>query len=59
VEREDEWILTCITTRASFERLAALVVDLHPFDVPEIIATPVVLGSPEYLAWVQRETGST
>lgn len=59
VEREDEWVLTCITTTESFDRLSALVVDLHPYDVPEVIAMPVVAGSPEYLEWVRRETGST
>jgi periplasmic divalent cation tolerance protein len=28
----------------------------HPYDVPCVIALPVVAGNPDYLAWVEAET---
>ncbi|MEY2485517.1 MAG: periplasmic divalent cation tolerance protein [Verrucomicrobiota bacterium] len=31
---------------------------LHPYDVPEIIAVPVAVGLPAYLAWVAENCGS-
>jgi periplasmic divalent cation tolerance protein len=48
-------ILLIIKTAAP--RLAALrraVVRLHPYDVPEVIALPLVDGHPPYLRWVHR-----
>jgi len=56
---EDEEVLLVIKTRA--DRLAALrerVVALHPYDVPEVVALPVVGGSDAYLDWVREEVGS-
>lgn len=42
------------TTSARFEALRARVVALHPYDVPEVIALPVVAGSEPYLDWVRE-----
>jgi periplasmic divalent cation tolerance protein len=28
----------------------------HPYDVPEIIALPILMGSREYLDWIDEET---
>ncbi|MGH3847943.1 MAG: divalent cation tolerance protein CutA, partial [Pseudonocardiaceae bacterium] len=28
----------------------------HPYDVPEIVATPVIGGNPDYLRWITAET---
>jgi len=28
----------------------------HPYDVPEIIALPIIAGSTEYLEWIDRVT---
>lgn len=56
---EDGEVLLVIKTRA--DRLAALrerVVALHPYDVPEVVALPVVGGSPAYLDWVREEAGA-
>jgi len=56
---EDEEVLLVLKTRA--DRLAALrerVVALHPYDVPEVVALPVVGGSDAYLDWVREEAGS-
>jgi periplasmic divalent cation tolerance protein len=30
--------------------------NIHPYEVPEIIALPVVAGQQDYLDWIERET---
>lgn len=42
------------TTSAGFEALAARVVELHPYDCPEVIAVDIVHGHAPYLEWVAR-----
>jgi periplasmic divalent cation tolerance protein len=46
-----------IKTRAAlYEELQAAIGGLHPYELPEIIALPVVRGLPEYLEWVGEGT---
>ena len=46
-----------IKTRAAlYEELEAAISELHPYEVPEIIAMPIVRGLPEYLEWVSEGT---
>ena len=52
VERCREALLLIKTTAARFKELRRAVLRLHPYDVPEIIALPVVAGHPPYLRWV-------
>lgn len=44
------------TTQAAWERLAARIVELHPDQVPEILALPVTAGLSAYLSWVSEST---
>ncbi len=57
VEREREVLCVMKTTRDAFERLRARVVELHPYEVPEVIALPVALGHAPYLAWLTGSVG--
>ncbi|HEX2312366.1 MAG TPA: divalent-cation tolerance protein CutA [Thermomonospora sp.] len=57
IESAEEWMVVFKTTAGSFEELAALITELHSYDTPEIIATPVVAGSADYLRWVSDQTG--
>jgi uncharacterized protein involved in tolerance to divalent cations len=57
VERDQELLCLCKTTRAGFDRLRARVVELHPYEVPEVIALPVELGHAPYLAWITASLG--
>jgi periplasmic divalent cation tolerance protein len=46
------------TIKTSRERLAAIqsvMAEIHPYDVPELIATPIVAGSDKYLAWLKEQ----
>lgn len=53
VERDDELLCICKTTRDGFARLRARVLELHPYEVPEVIALPVELGHAPYLEWIK------
>jgi periplasmic divalent cation tolerance protein len=32
---------------------------VHSYEVPEVVATPIVGGSANYLAWVEAETSTS
>jgi periplasmic divalent cation tolerance protein len=57
VERDQELLCVCKTTRAAFERLRARVVELHPYELPEVIALPIELGHAPYLEWIRASVG--
>jgi periplasmic divalent cation tolerance protein len=44
------------TTQDRYPDLEAAIRELHPYDLPEIIAWPVTAGLPEYLRWVEEES---
>jgi periplasmic divalent cation tolerance protein len=50
---DDSEVLGIIkTTRERFDELGARYVELHPYDVPELIALPIVAGNAPYLDWL-------
>lgn len=52
----DRESLLMVKTKASvLEQLVGLVKEVHSYDVPEIIAVPILGGSPDYLDWIARE----
>jgi periplasmic divalent cation tolerance protein len=51
---DEEVLLVIKSTGAAFNELAAAVRDVHPYDVPEIIALPVTAGSQDYLEWINK-----
>jgi len=55
---DDAEVLCLVKTRpALFERARQRILELHPYDVPEILAFAVDDGSPPYLAWLRESTG--
>ncbi|GGJ74540.1 divalent cation tolerance protein [Pilimelia anulata] len=58
VETAREWVVVAKTTDERYPALEALLRERHPYDVPEIIRTPVTGGSPAYLAWISAETST-
>lgn len=53
VETATETLLAIKTTAARYPALQARLRELHPYELPEIIASPVSNGLPDYLAWVR------
>lgn len=58
VESAKEFLLMIKTTKKRFASLQAAIVELHSYDAPEIIALPVMEGSPEYLEWIAESVGT-
>ncbi len=56
VERATEWLCIFKTAESRLAPLLETIRTLHPYDQPEIVATPIVAGDPGYLEWIRRET---
>ncbi|HEX7400580.1 MAG TPA: divalent-cation tolerance protein CutA [candidate division Zixibacteria bacterium] len=57
ISTEDECLLIAKTKDVLFENLKKRVLELHSYEVPEIIATSILAGSEKYLDWIKKETG--
>jgi len=55
--REREELLVMKTRESLFARIMDRIRELHPYEVPEILALPVWGGFAGYLEWVMEETG--
>jgi periplasmic divalent cation tolerance protein len=52
VQEDAETLAVIKTTRDRYEEVAACIVSLHPYELPEVIGLPLVEGHAPYLAWV-------
>ena len=59
IETASEVPLLIKATRATYPHLEATIRAHHPYELPEIIAVPVIAGFPGYLLWVVQETQAT
>ena len=53
VETSQELLLVIKTRRRRFDALRAALLELHPYEVPELVALPVADGGPAYLEWIR------
>ncbi|MCZ7565989.1 MAG: divalent-cation tolerance protein CutA [Burkholderiales bacterium] len=56
LERAEEHPVFAKTASDRFDDLARIIRELHPYELPEIIAVRVDAGLPAYLDWVTAET---
>lgn len=56
IDQADEHLVILKGRSEHFQRIEQRVRDLHSYDVPEIIALPVIAGSAPYLKWLREET---
>lgn len=54
VQNEKEHIMIMKSVDDLFEQLEETIKKMHSYDVPEIIALPIVKGSKEYLNWLKE-----
>ncbi len=57
VQRDDEVLLVLKTTSEAVPRVRDRIVELHPYDVPEVLCLPARGGLDAYLDWVAAEVG--
>jgi periplasmic divalent cation tolerance protein len=53
IDEENEFLVFMKSHKNLFERLSERVKEIHSYDVPEIIALPIIDGSPPYLDWLK------
>ena len=58
IETAEEWVCTIKTSRAQFDAIQKALGEIHPYEVPEIIATPIVEGNAAYLEWLGEQVES-
>ena len=51
---ESEVLLIMKSQRSYVSRIVRRVKELHSYDVPEIIALPIIDGSEDYLKWIEE-----
>jgi periplasmic divalent cation tolerance protein len=55
--QDDSEVLMIVKTRKGlFNAVSDKVKELHSYDVPEIIALPIIEGAPDYLKWLKEST---
>jgi len=56
IEDDAEVLMIVKTQKKHFDALSEKVKELHGYDVPEIIALPILKGSNDYLEWIKDST---
>lgn len=56
IQRDEEYLCLIKTRKDLYEEVERTIKELHPYDVPEIIALPILKGNPAYLQWLSEET---
>lgn len=59
VQQDAEYLVLLKTREPAYPALEQAIRELHSYDVPEILALPVVGGLPAYLSWLAGVVGDT
>ncbi len=55
IEQEREYVCTAKTSRKNYSEIEKIILELHPYETPEIIAIPVLAASKSFLDWLKSE----
>ena len=55
-QHAQEFLCVALTEADRYERLQRAVLDIHPYETPQIIATAIACGAPAFLAWISEYT---
>ena len=55
IEKAEEWLCLLKTDKELYADIETVIREAHPYDVPEILAVPVIEGSKAYLSWMSSE----
>ena len=58
IERAEEWLCLMKSRNDLYEELEKAISGVHPYEVPEILAVPIVAGIQGYLEWLDEELRS-
>ncbi len=57
MEEAEEWYCILKSRKDLYKKIEETIIELHPYEVPEIIAAGIDDALPEYVQWVEDETG--
>ena len=55
IDSDSESLLIIKTGASLLPEVTGLIKEIHSYDVPEIIALPIIGGKPDYLEWIDKE----
>jgi periplasmic divalent cation tolerance protein len=55
IETEEEWLCFIKSSESHYEDVERAIKGIHPYEIPEVIATPIIAGLPDYLMWLNGE----
>ena len=55
IETAEEWLCLIKTRSHLFEKMEKTIRKIHPYETPEILATPITQASQDYLNWLDSE----
>ena len=58
-ESATEALIMIKTSSANYEKIEQRIVELHPYELPEVIGGPIVAGLEPYLAWLKQQEQET
>ncbi len=53
---EKEFLLLIKSKKSLFKKIEKRIRELHTYEVPEIIALPILQGNEDYLTWITKQT---
>ena len=56
IEENNEVLLLIKSTEERFDSIQKLIIEEHPYELPELIAVPISKGLPDYLDWIKQCT---
>lgn len=57
-ENDEEHLLLIKTLSGAYSVVEKAILELHPYELPEIIAVPIAAGLPGYLTWITQNTAA-
>lgn len=59
IETQKEWLCIIKSKKDLYKKIEKTIKQIHPYEVPEILAIPITRGSKDYLMWLGNELGSS
>jgi len=57
IESANENLLIVKTKASLLDEVVRLVIENHSYEIPEVIALPIIGGNQDYLEWIYKEVG--
>jgi periplasmic divalent cation tolerance protein len=55
INEEEEWLIIIKSRKDLYEDLEHAIMKVHKYEIPEILAVPVLAGAKSYLEWLDGE----